>query len=75
MQMFNKRIGGVVAFMERWGWDVGVILIASIFVMGYAQMMSPRASLDPTTAQLSLVPAMLAAHAFWRATPDLWWHN
>jgi hypothetical protein len=72
MQMLNEHIGGVLALMERWGWDVGVNLITSIFVaMGSAQMMSPRASLDKTTAQRSLVPATLAAHAFWRATPDL----
>ena len=74
MQMLNKHIGGVLVFVERWGWDGGVNLITSIFVaMGYAQMVSPRASLDKTTAQRSLVPATLAAHAFWRATPDLWW--
>ena len=74
MRMLNEHTGGVLALMERWGWDVGVNLITSIFVaMGYAQMMSPRASLDKTTAQRSLVPATLAAHAFWRATPDLWW--
>jgi hypothetical protein len=28
MQMFNTYIDG---FIERWGWSVGIILIASIF--------------------------------------------
>ena len=41
--------------------------------MGCAQMVSPRASLNPTTAQVSFVSATLAAHAFWRATPDPSW--
>jgi hypothetical protein len=74
MQILNRHIGGVLAFMERWGWDVGLNLITSIFIpTGSAQMMSPRASLDKTTAQRSLMPATLAANASWRATPDLWW--
>ena len=49
--MVQDYVNRLLGLIERWGWSIGLILIASIFfVMACAAIISSPAALDPTTA-------------------------